>query len=231
MAGAICLQGGREFTPDCVEMDRSVVELTPNGDTVVLAGAARIGDDYAGACRRAAAHYASFGVEAVPVPDPRTDERAALDVLADDIALVILPGGSPAGLLAVLADPDSDELTPVGARVVDLHRAGTVISGASAGAMVLCEQTAMPERRLRRGPSTRPALGLVEGLAIPHWSPEGSTWKVPDDLALWGLPECGGVIVDQHSVVAVGEGAPSRRISGRWQPVERAGRSGRSGPV
>ncbi|MEM1334136.1 MAG: Type 1 glutamine amidotransferase-like domain-containing protein, partial [Actinomycetota bacterium] len=173
------------------------------------------------------------GVEAVPVPDPRTDERAALDVLADDIALVILPGGSPAGLLAVLADPDpdsdsdsdSDELTPVGARVVDLHRAGTVISGASAGAMVLCEQTAMPERRLRRGPSTRPALGLVEGLAIPHWSPEGSTWKVPDDLTLWGLPECGGVIVERHGVVAVGEGTPSRRISGQWQPVERADRS------
>ncbi|MEM9041363.1 MAG: Type 1 glutamine amidotransferase-like domain-containing protein [Actinomycetota bacterium] len=225
MAGAICLQGGREFTSDCMEMDRSVVEMAPTGDAVVLAGAARIGDDYAGACRRATTHYASLGVEAVPVPDPRTDERAALDVLDGDVALIILPGGSPAGLLAVLTDPESDELTPVGARVVELHRAGTVISGASAGAMVLCDQTAMPERRLRRGPATRPALGLVEGLAIPHWSAAGSTWKVPDDLTLWGLPECGGVIVERHGVVAVGEGTPSRRISGQWQPVERADRS------
>ena len=66
-------------------------------------------------------------------------------------------------------------------------------------------------------------LGLVGGLALPHWQPGSDRgWSVPDDLDLWGLPECGGAIVDAAGTVrAVGSGTPSRRRDGDWQPIER----------
>ena len=45
-SGPICLQGGRELTPPCDDMDRLVLERC-SGTVVVLAGAARPGSDYA----------------------------------------------------------------------------------------------------------------------------------------------------------------------------------------
>ncbi len=54
--GVLCLQGGRELTPPCEEMDRTVLERS-DGSVVVLAGAARPGSDYAGASKRTVAHY------------------------------------------------------------------------------------------------------------------------------------------------------------------------------
>ena len=61
--GLLCLQGGRELTPDCRDMDREVLGLA-GGSVAVLAGAARPGTDYAGASRRARDHYAAIDAEA-----------------------------------------------------------------------------------------------------------------------------------------------------------------------
>ena len=73
--GAICLQGGRELTPSCDEMDRAVLERC-SGSVVVLAGAARPGSDYAGASARTVAHYRRLGVTVEIVPDPRRSPRS-----------------------------------------------------------------------------------------------------------------------------------------------------------
>ena len=96
ITGVLCLQGGRELTPPCAEMDAAVLARS-NGRVVVLAGAARIGSDYA-------------------------------------------------------------------------------------------------ERR----------------------------WSLPDGL-VWGLPECGGVIIDGDQMTAVGHGHPSVRVDGEWRRVARFG--------
>lgn len=215
MNGLICLQGGREFTDDCQAMDALVLALAGPGPVAVLAGAARPGSDYAGASDRARRHYEQLGADVRAVPDPREDVDAAIDALADDLALLILPGGSPASLLDVLAGP-------VAERVVALHHTGLSISGASAGAMVLCARMVRPGG----GVDVVDGLGLVDGLALPHWSPGSDRgWPVPDDVDLWGLPECGGVIIDrdrpEYGVRAVGQGEPSRRHDGSWQRVPR----------
>jgi hypothetical protein len=212
--GVICLQGGRELTPPCDHMDRAVLERS-TGHVVVLAGAARPGSDYAGASARTVAHYRRLGVEVDVIPDPRNDPSAALDLLATGVGLVVLPGGSPSGLLDVLAA--GVDGTTIGQRLVDLWTAGAALSGASAGAMVLCRQVATPDR------GGRPAdgLGLVPGLAVPHWTPGSERrWSLPD-VVVWGLPECGGVLIDRHGMIGVGQGAASVRLDGSWSVVDR----------
>ena len=213
--GAICLQGGRELTPPCDEMDRSVLERS-NGTVVVLAGAARPGSDYAGASARTVSHYDRLGVAVEVVPDPRNDHAGALAALSNGIGLVVLPGGSPGGLLDVLTTRSADGPT-IGERLLALWSAGTAISGASAGAMVLCERTATPDR----SGGLAPGLDLVPGVAIPHWSPGSERrWSLPEAM-LWGLPECGGVLIENESMIGVGQGTASVRIERTWRAISR----------
>ena len=214
--GAICLQGGRELTPPCDSMDRSVLDRS-TGTVVVLAGSARRGSDYAGSSARTVAHYRRLGVDVDVVADPRDDPEAALDQLTASVGLIVMPGGSPAGLLDVLTVVGDGA---IGARLIELWHSGTGISGASAGAMVVCSHMANPDRG-----GIVSGLGLVSGLAIPHWSPGSERrWSLPQSgpgSLLWGLPECGGVLIDGATMVAVGQGAPAVRIGGDWVPVSR----------
>ncbi len=215
-AGVICLQGGRELTPPCDEMDRAVLERC-TGTVVVIAGAARRGSDYAGASARTVAHYARLGAEVHVVADPRDGHDAALAALGDDVGLIVLPGGSPAGLLDVLTHRPAGSESSIAERLIALWSAGAAISGASAGAMVLCTQTAMPGRA--GGLAT--GLDLAPGVAIPHWSPGSERrWTLPDTL-VWGLPECGGVLVEGDSMLGVGQGSASVRRDGSWHTIDR----------
>ena len=202
MAGTICLQGGREFGSSCRDLDLEVLRRTPLGPIVVLAGAARPGKDYATASRNAARYYGNLGGDpAVPAPDPREDLGACLETLAQ-ATLVVLPGGSPSELLRVVGDLGDGR---VGDLLRDLHADGATISGASAGAMVLCATTWLADG----DGSLADGLGLVPGLALPHHEPgREDRAGTPPELPLWGLPECGGVLVDDEGVVAAGAGTP-----------------------
>jgi len=214
--GPICLQGGRELTSPCDEMDRMVLDRC-DGTVVVLAGAARPGSDYAGASARTVVHYARLGAEVTTIPDPRAGHADALATLGDDVGLIVLPGGSPGGLLDVLTHRPTGIEPTIGERLVALWGAGAGISGASAGAMVLCAQTARPDQ----SGGLASGLGLVPGLAVPHWSPGSERrWSLPDAV-LWGLPECGGVLIEAGSMIGVGRGAASVRVDGTWQAVDR----------
>lgn len=141
MSGLVCLQGGGELRPPCRGIDEAVLSRAPVGPVVVLVGAAAVGRDHATAGAKARRWYASLapGRDVVVAPDPREDSAGCRAALAD-AALVVLPGGSPDRLLAVLAD----DATGVGRLVVERWEAGAALSGASAGAMVLCETTFLP---------------------------------------------------------------------------------------
>ena len=92
---------------------------------------------------------------------------------------------------------------------------GGTISGASAGAMVLCTYTAVPGAGVSNG------LGLVPGVAIPHF--DGSNWwnlDLPDDIPRWGLPECGGVVFRSGSVTGIGAPGAQRLEGGEATAVE-----------
>lgn len=203
MTGAVCLQGGGEFSPGCRPMDAALVARAP-GRVVVTALAGTVGRDYATASANGVRHFLSVGADdVVAAPDVREDPRGALEVLAT-AELLVLPGGSPSRLL------DALQSTGAGEVVADRLAAGALLMGSSAGAMVLGEWTVLPDRGLRvvRG------LGLVPGvLVVPHWSGARDDWLgavtagVPDDVVVLGLAEESGVLVDADGHTAVGRSA------------------------
>lgn len=210
MSGAVCLQGGAEFSPGCAAMDAQLLRLA-GGPVAVTALAAAPGAQYRQANAGGVAHYSRLGANAVDVPDVREDCAGALAALADARVLV-LPGGSPARLLAALAD------SPVGQVVLDLHAAGGLVVGSSAGAMVLCGWTVLPDRVGPPGTAVVPGLDVVPRmLVLPHYQQGQPDWlravdaRVPPDTVVLGLPEESGVLVRDRTVTALGQ-APSRLV-------------------
>ena len=127
---------------------------------------------------------------AVAAPDARADPAGALAGL-ESASIIVLPGGSPSRLLGALQDFAIDALLR---RFLD---SGGILMGASAGAMVLCERTWLPDRgRIADG------LGLVSrALVLPHWSPDGLSRLAAfggagAGITVLGLPEQSGVMVE-----------------------------------
>ena len=207
VSGLVCLQGGAEFGAGCIDMDTEVLTRSPDGGVVVLAGAAAPGREHEMATRNAMTYYTRLtGRPVISAPDPREDRAGANSALAG-AAVVVLPGGSPRRLLDVLAGEIGDTLRRA-------HEEGATLSGASAGAMVLCTHTVVP------GSGVTDGLGIVAGVAIPHF--DGSNWwdiDVGDDIVRWGLPECGGILVTDDGVEPLGAGRVMRRVGGRAEPV------------
>ena len=214
MTSTVCLQGGGEFSPGCRTMDAELVRRA-NGRVVVSALAGSPGSDYRTATANGVRHFRALGAaDAVGAPDARDDPAAAIEILRT-ARLLVLPGGSPTRLLEAL------QQTAVGQLVAELLADDGVVMGASAGAMVLCPWTVLPDRRGAQGPVVEPGLGLVPGIAVlPHWragSDRGDweraiTARAGDGVQLLGLPEESGVIVEGTSFTAVGQ-SPSRLIS------------------
>ena len=123
----------------------------------------------------------------VAAPDARADPAGALAGL-ESASIIVLPGGSPSRLLGALQDFAIDALLR---RFLD---SGGILMGASAGAMVLCERTWLPDRgRIADG------LGLVSrALVLPHWSPDGLAefGGGGAGITVLGLPEQSGVMVE-----------------------------------
>ena len=174
-------------------MDRAVLELAGQGPVVVLPSAAAQGREYGTAGSNAVAYYAGLGAEAVVAPDPREDLLGAVEAIRS-AALVVLPGGSPARLVEALVE------TALGAAVA----AAPVISGASAGAMVLCATTVLPD--VAEHPLV-PGMGVVaDSLVVPHFAGSLRWIEAGHDgpRLVLGLPECSGVILRDSTFTAMG---------------------------
>ena len=209
MTGLVCLQGGAEFGPDCAPMDAEVLRRVGLGRTrvrvVVSALAGAPGREVQTAQAHGVAYYRGLDADVVGAPDAREDPDGAMGVLAT-ADLLVLPGGSPARLLDALRQ------TPVGSWLVEALGAGLAVSGSSAGAMVLCDWTVLPERPGPHGVDVVPGLGVVvDTVVLPHWSGAGRTdWlqaiaaAVPGGTQVLGLPEQSGVLVSDGALMAVG---------------------------
>jgi cyanophycinase-like exopeptidase len=195
-------------------MDKSLLERADT-PVVVTALAAEPGRDYRQATDNGVSHFRALGaMEVLAAPDVRDDPVGALAALRT-ASFLVLPGGSPSRLLTAL------NTTAVGELVVDLVAAGGTVMGASAGAMVLCTWTVLPDRRGPTGLAVAPGLGVVPGaLVVPHWSGGSSRGEwlrairdgVPHDVAVLGLPEESGVFVQDGVVTAVGQ-LPTRLVT------------------
>ena len=205
----MCLQGGGEFSPGCRAMDKRLLERVDGGPVVVTALAGEVGQDYRTATANGVAHFRALGApHVVAAPDVRERPAEALEALRT-ARLLVLPGGSPSRLLTAL------QTTPVGRLVQELLDGGGSVMGASAGAMVLCSWTVLPDRR---GPQGRlgvaPGLGAVpDVLVVPHWSGGSSRgdWlrtvkeDVPEGVHVLGLAEESGVLVEDGRFTAIGQ--------------------------
>lgn len=211
MTGTVCLQGGGEFSPGCREMDAALL-AGADGPVVVSALAGAVGREHDTAGSNGVRHYRALGADDVTAaPDVRVDPEGALTALRRARVLV-LPGGSPSRLL--------DALTTTGAADVvrELLADGGTVVGSSAGAMVLCGWTVLPDRGL----SVVPGLGVVPGtLVLPHWSGGREDWlrvvraAVPDGTTLLGVPEESGVVVAAGTLRAVGQAGTELLGTGR----------------
>lgn len=212
MSGLVCLQGGGEFSPGCRDMDADLLARA-EGPVVVSALAGAAGREHDTANGNGVRHFRALGADVEAAPDVRTDPEGAVAALRR-ARLLVLPGGSPSRLLDLL------QTTGVGDVVRDLLADGGVVSGSSAGAMVLCGWTVRPDR----GPDVVPGLGVVPGaLVLPHWSGGREDWlavvrrAVPSALLL-GVPEESGVLVDGTRLTAVGRAGTS--LIGQDRTVE-----------
>ena len=212
----LCLQGGAEFGSGCRGMDADLLVRAGGGPVVVTALAGAEGREYRTAGDNGVRHFRDLGAaDATVAPDVRQDPEGALAALRR-ARLLVLPGGSPSRLLEVL------QATPVGALVGELLADGVLVMGSSAGAMVLCEWTVLPDRRSPRGgTSVVRGLGLVPGLAVvPHWSGGSSRgdWlrsideTVPSGVLVLGVPEQSGVLVEDGALTPVGS-APTTLVT------------------
>ena len=201
-------------------MDGDLLRQSGGGPVVIAALAGAPGREYRTAGENGLLNFRRLGaVEVSVAPDVREDPAAALAALRT-ARLLVLPGGSPSRLLDVLRS------TAVGELVAERLADGAVVMGSSAGAMVLCAWTVLPDRPgPSGGPAVEPGLGLVPDLLVlPHWSgPQGrEPWlravdrAVPPGVRVLGLPEQSGVLVDEGGLTAVGS-LPSTLLTG---PVE-----------
>jgi cyanophycinase-like exopeptidase len=208
VSGLVCLQGGGEFSAACREMDADLVSRA-GGRAVVTALAGAPGRDYDTATANGVRHLAALGADVTGAPDARSDPAGAAAALSG-ARLLVLPGGSPARLLTALTT------TPVGDAVRAVLADGGVVMGASAGAMVLCPWTVLPDR----GRAIERGLGVVPPLlVVPHWH-GSSDWlaAAPADGEVLGIPEESGVLVADGVLTAVGRSATRLVRAGRDLP-------------
>jgi len=205
--GVVCLQGGNELTPPCRQMDSNLLARAPHGPVVVLPLASSRGSDYSRTADNAARYLSSLGADVAVPDDPRRDAAPAL-ALVGDAGVIVLTGGSPRRLRDGLIDTGLD------AAIHSASRRGALVMGASAGAMVVCTTTLLPQ--WRGNPQSGAGIGLVDGyVVVPHFDGKRSAWvrvalvKAP---AVIGIPECSGVIVAGGELTAVGV-APSTLIT------------------
>jgi cyanophycinase-like exopeptidase len=199
--GLICLQGGNEFEPECATMDLLLLDRAGPGPVVVLPAAGAPGREYDTAGRNAVAYYTGLGAADVTVaPDPR-DSAGDAAAAVRRAALLVIPGGSPRRLRDALA------LGGLADAVRAVAGPG-VVTGSSAGAMVLCGWTVLPEPG---PPRVAEGLGLVADFAVlAHYQPgHRLDWVAAlraqaPDLDVLGIPECSGVLLDGPDVIAVG---------------------------
>ena len=203
----VCLQGGNELTPPCRDMDQRLLAMAPSAQVVVVPLASKPGADYERTGAHATAYLSDLGAEVVVAPDARRDPGGAAAAVTG-VGLVVLTGGSPRQLVDALTSSGLDAV--IRAAAAD----GAVVMGASAGAMVACTTTLLPQ--WHRDPLVGAGIGLVEGyVVVPHFDGKKTAWvrvALGASAAVLGIPECSGVLVKDGRLTALGV-APSTLIT------------------
>lgn len=211
LPGPVALVGGAEWNPGCAEFDAHLLERS-GGDEVVILPTANAFERPAVAADQAVAHFQALGGRARAVM-ALTRGDAEDPAFVDQVVgarFVYLGGGSPLHLRSVLKE------SPLGDAVEAAWRAGGVLAGSSAGAMVLCDPMIDP-----RGGAFTLGLGLLENLAVlPHYDAatrqraRRSLHLAPRGVPVAGIAEQTALILDQDGWRAEGIGAVTVLLDG-----------------
>ena len=162
MAGPIALVGGDEFTEPAEAFDRELLKLVEaDSPNVAILPTAAQPENMFLAAAHGIAHFRKLDADPYGV---MIGDRVTADapMLVEELAgadIVYFTGGWPAHLLESLRD------TLAWKRILEMHEAGAVLAGSSAGAMVLCETMAF------EGKETT-GLCVVSGVTVlPHFEP------------------------------------------------------------
>jgi cyanophycinase len=212
--GPVALVGAGEFLPAMADFDLGLLAATgrPRPRVVVLPTASW--PDGETVFQRWAAmgveHFTSLGAEVEPVlvRDRADADDPAHAQAIGEADLVYLSGGRPGYLAETL------EASRVGRALWDASRAGTILAGCSAGAMVLADRQWDFRRKMLPWPLRwRRGLGVVSGLTvIPHYD----AWPEPL-CALMALQAPRG-----STVVGIDEETAIVGRDGSWQVHGRA---------
>jgi len=169
--GILLLAGGAEFKGRMEAADRAALALAGRrqGPLVILPTAAAPDNDAEGAGRNAVEWFRRLGEENIillPIVDKKSADDPVLSNRLREARLVYLLGGHPAFL---------EETLRTGRCLNALWEAyhkGAVLSGSSAGAMVLCGRYVDPvAKKIKKG------FGFQkEVIVIPHHDTFGNSW-------------------------------------------------------
>ena len=198
----VCLQGGNELLPPSREMDLALLDMAGPGPTVVVPLASKPGADYSRTGAHATSYFTDLGADVAVAPDARRDAVGAAAAV-DAASYIVLTGGSPRVLRDALVG------TGLGARIVAAAQRGVLVMGSSAGAMVACATTLLPQ--WRGNPQVGPGLGLVDGyVVVPHFDGHRTAWVragLSAAPAVLGIAENSGVLVDGDQLTSLGQSA------------------------
>jgi cyanophycinase len=206
--GYLLLEGGAEFGGGMREPDLRAIELAGGFDVpiCILPTAAAPDHNHKRAGNHGIRWFKSLGatnVFSVDVIDRKSANDASLAASVRTSRLVYLLGGFPRHLGETLAN------SACWSAALEAHRAGAVIAGSSAGAMVLCEHYYDPyEKKILRG------LNMVPNACVlPHHGTFGKTWagqlrELLHRVILLGIDEGTGLLDETGSAWQVyGPGA------------------------
>jgi cyanophycinase len=226
--GYILLAGGAEFGGEMEAADRQAIALAggPDASLSIIPAAAAPQNDHWNAGQNGVDWFKSLGavnVAALPLIDSASANSPRLVDILRRSRLIYILGGSPNYLSKTLTGSDSWQA------MLAAYKAGAVIGGSSAGAMVLCEHYYDPSQG-----EVFEGLGLVPGCCLlPHHDTFGHGWarqlrKLLPHTTLIGIDERtamlnnavqGGWQVYGQGVVTVYKGT-SRECFAPGQPVD-----------
>jgi cyanophycinase len=194
--GYILLEGGAEFGGKMAEADRRAIHLAggPDAPIAILPTAAAPDNNHARAGGNGVRWFAHLGarqVSLLPLIDPPSANQPSIAAALRNARLIYMLGGFPGHLGKTLAGSPSWEA------ILDAHRAGAVVGGSSAGAMVLCQHYYDPySKKLEAGLNMIP-----QACVLPHHDTFGKGWatmltaQLPGSVLI-GIDEQTGMIDD-----------------------------------
>ena len=171
--GPLILCGSGEFTPAMNEVDRGILAGigVRRARVAIVPTAAGLEDTPKAWIEKGRAHFTALGADIIPVMvldrEDAADPRHAASLA--DADWIYFSGGKPGYVVETLTG------TPFWSAVLERHRAGAVLAGASAGAMMLGSSTihfpdGVDGTGLPRRVAVRDALGLLPGVFVaPHF--------------------------------------------------------------